>query len=84
MTMRGDFQQQQRTEDEMSILSGNHWTLAAYRQRMTTKQWREVLLEEGDTIVFAGTPTNLKAKNLGYGVVEVYKDLPIPLSLPEK
>lgn len=59
----------------MDILSNNHWTMATYRQRMTTKQWREVLLNE-TTIVFNGTVCELRANNLGHGVVEVYKDIP--------
>ena len=50
--------------------------LATYRQRMTTKQWREVLLAGADFIVFKGNPCHLKAKNIGAGVVEVYKDIP--------
>ena len=58
------------------MLSNNHWTLATYRQRMTTKQWREVLLAGADFIVFKGNPCHLKAKNIGAGVVEVYKDIP--------
>ena len=59
-----------------TMLSNNHWTLATYRQRMTTKQWREVLLAGSDFIVFKGNPCHLKAKNIGAGVVEVYKDIP--------
>ncbi len=58
------------------MLSNNHWTLATYRQRMTTKQWREVLLAGSDFIVFNGNPCHLKAKDISAGVVEVYKDIP--------
>lgn len=60
------------------VLSQNHWTLASYRERMTTKQWREVLLQGNDTIIFRGNVCKLKAENLGAGVVEVYKDMPAP------
>ena len=59
----------------MNILSDNHWTLTYFRQRMTNKEWREVMLNGLDTIVFRGVPYQLKAKNLGAGVVEVYKDI---------
>jgi len=60
----------------MSILSTNHWTLATYRQRMTTKEWREVLLAGDDFLAFKGNPCHLKAKSIGAGVVEVFKDIP--------
>ena len=59
----------------MSTLSQNHWTSLLFRQRMTTAQWRKVLLEEQDCIAFKGNPCHLKAKSLGAGVVEVYKDI---------
>ena len=54
-------------------LNSNHWSLPFYRQRMTIKQWREILLAEEDSIVFKGTPCKLKAKNIGAGIVEVQK-----------
>lgn len=54
-------------------LNSNHWTMLLYRQRMTIKEWRNVLLAEEDIIVFNGTPCKLKAKNIGAGIVEVYK-----------
>jgi len=56
------------------VLSNNHWLLKDYHQRMTIKQWREVLLNKDDQlIIFQGEVYELKAKNLGAGVVEVYK-----------
>lgn len=54
-------------------LNEGHWTMPFYRQRMTIKEWREVLLAEQDTIIFKGSVCKLKAKKLGAGVVEVYK-----------
>jgi hypothetical protein len=54
-------------------LSENHWRMEEYTERMTTKQWKEVLLEERDVMIFRGHCRRLKAKRLGYGVVEVYK-----------
>ena len=64
------------TTEKLEGLSRGHWVCDAYRQRMTTKEWRQVLLEEQDTILFRGNLCQLRAKDLGYGVVEVYKDLP--------
>lgn len=57
------------------MLSENHWRLATYRQRMTTQQWRDVLLAGKDNIIFRGTLYPLKAQHLGAGVVEVFKDI---------
>jgi len=51
----------------------NHWETENYRQRMTTKQWGEILLAKDDTLIFHGRLYQLKAKRLGAGVVEVYK-----------
>jgi hypothetical protein len=56
------------------ILSSNHWTLVWFFQRMTTKQWKQILLNEQDRVIFQGHLITLKAKRLGSGVVEVSKD----------
>lgn len=55
------------------LLNNNHWTLEGFRQRMTMKDWKKVLLEKEDSIVFRGELRQLKACHLGAGVVEVYK-----------
>ena len=47
-----------------------------YTQRLTTKEWKQVLLGENDRIIYKGHMVQLKIKKLGSGVVEVYKDLP--------
>lgn len=57
-------------------LNQGHWVFDDYRQRITTKEWKQILLAERDTIVYKGKICQLKAKKLGYGVVEVYKDIP--------
>lgn len=57
------------------MLSNNHWTVKYFKQRMTTKEWKNILLEEKDTIIYHGLVVKLKAKKMGYGVVEVSKDL---------
>jgi hypothetical protein len=57
------------------IISPNHWKVANYVQRMTAKEWRQILLDKEDNIIFQGHPLRLIAKNIGYGVVEVSKEL---------
>jgi hypothetical protein len=41
---------------------------------MTTKEWKQILLNGKDKIIFRGGVVRLKAENLGHGVVEVYKE----------
>lgn len=55
------------------LLSNNHVVLEDYRQRMTTKEWKICLLQGWDSLIKGGHVRQLKAKNLGCGVVEVYK-----------
>lgn len=57
----------------MSKLSANHWAAEYYRQRVTRKEWKEILLEHGDSIIFRGRLRKLKAQHLGAGVYEIYK-----------
>jgi len=56
-----------------SFLDFDHWRKEDYRQRATAAQWRNILLEHRDTIIFRGTTRKLIAHNLGYGVVEIHK-----------
>ena len=51
----------------------NHWKVECFKQRLTTKQWKAILLAEDDWIWVAGERRQLKAKRLGAGVVEVSK-----------
>jgi len=55
--------------------------MESYTERITVSQWREVLLDERDTMIFKGNVRQLVAKNLGYGVVEVSK-APLDKKLP--
>ncbi len=50
-----------------------HWVSETYTQRITTKQWKVMLLAGYDTLTFQGRVRTLEAKNLGAGVVEIYK-----------
>ena len=51
-----------------------HWVHENYRQRITTKQWKQILLNKEDRILFHGRSYQLIGKNLGAGVVEIYKE----------
>ena len=57
----------------MTKLDERHKTKADYRQRMTTEDWKEILLRWEDTIEFNGEQKKLSVTDLGYGVVEIYK-----------
>lgn len=57
----------------MARLNRKHKTETDYRQRMTTEDWKEVLLRKEEVIVFNNEKITLAVKDLGYGVVEVYK-----------
>ena len=42
---------------------------------MTSKEWKQILLDEDDKMIYRGRLTQLKSKNLGSGVVEISKAL---------
>lgn len=54
--------------------NNEHWQREDYRQRMTTAQWKKILLRGEDTIIVRGRLRTLKARNLDAGVVEIYKE----------
>jgi hypothetical protein len=60
-------------ETNAYILSENHWIIEDHKQRLSVQQWRQILLESRDTIIFRGELRKLIATNIGYGVVEVCK-----------
>ena len=55
------------------LLNQGHIDQEDFVERMTAKQWRQVLLAGRDTLIVKGKVRRLKAKNLGCGVVEVTK-----------
>lgn len=63
-----------KTFDKDSILNHYHWTQKDYVQRMSAAEWRWILLNNCDSIIYNGRTVRLKAGNLGLGVYEVYKD----------
>lgn len=57
----------------MKELATGHWQSEQFSERMTTKEWREVLLNHGDSVIFHGHLRKLKARSLGAGVYEIGK-----------
>jgi hypothetical protein len=55
------------------MLTEGHWKSEAYVQRMTTRCWKLILLNNDDQITFEGRVRRLIGKNIGFGVVEVSK-----------
>jgi hypothetical protein len=51
-----------------------HWITETYKQRMTTKEWQKILLDYDDSVIFQGKLRKLKARKLGAGVVEIFKE----------
>ena len=75
---------QERHLDDNGVFSGGevmsaklddgHWVYPDYKQRIATKDWKELLLDDNDKIVFRGRLTQIKARRLGAGVVEISKE----------
>lgn len=61
--------------DVRSLIHPNHFTCPDFKQRMTTQDWKKILLANEDTIIYCGTRYNLFAKKIGFGVVEVQKEM---------
>lgn len=55
------------------ILTESHWKSEDYVQRMTTRCWKLILLNNDDQVTVAGRVRRLVGKNIGFGVVEVSK-----------
>jgi len=58
-----------------SLLSTNHWRSRWFKQRVTTKQLRQILLEEGNWFFRFGQKCTLKSRNLGNGVHEIWLEV---------
>lgn len=52
--------------------SENHWRVNNYRERITQKQLRSMVLNSNDTIIRAGRLCDLKKKSMGTGVYEIW------------
>lgn len=53
-------------------LSQSHWVLAGFRQRVTAKELKALLLAGHDTIIRAGHLCDIKRKSLGCGVYDIW------------
>lgn len=51
-----------------------HWKNEEYTQRMTSKEWKSILLAGDDTCITGGRLRKLRARDIGAGIVEVYKE----------
>ena len=50
-----------------------HWEFETFIQRVTTKEWKSMLLNGQDRLIYRGIIRQLKAKALGVGVYEISK-----------
>jgi hypothetical protein len=51
-----------------------HWKHEDYVQRTTSRAWKSILLAGEDTVITGGRLRKLRARKLGYGIVEIYKE----------
>jgi hypothetical protein len=58
------------------LLDNKHWSDKNHVQRMSVEDWKTVLLNNQDTMIFRGNIVKLVAYGIGYGVVEIRKELP--------
>jgi len=58
-------------------ISDMFWMREQFNQRMSTKEWEEILLADRDSVFIGGRSRRLSAKAMGCGVVEVSLD-PLP------
>lgn len=62
-----------RQPEKRFVLSDNHWRLELYRERVRRKEAQQALIDH-PTIIFHGYMYWLKAKHIGAGVYELYKE----------
>ena len=63
-----------KVKSKEEILDEQHWKFDDYKQRLQAKEWKKLLLNNDDKIIYKGKVTSLICDKLGYGVVEVYKN----------
>lgn len=56
-----------------NIRHNSLWQIETFKQRMTYEEWKQLLLDKDDRLIYQGVLTQLVARDLGYGVVEVSK-----------
>ena len=65
----------------MKELDNNHWISEDYKERVTTKEWKEMLLNDTDHIIFQGNMRQIVGKKIFAGVMEISK---APLEAPHE
>lgn len=55
-------------------INDKHWLFEDYKERISTKDWKAMLWEERDTLIFNGNLRQFVAKKSGYGLVEISKE----------
>ncbi len=53
---------------------GRHWLMEDYKQRITEKELREMLLAGEDILIYHGRTRQLKGNYLAAGVYEISKE----------
>jgi hypothetical protein len=59
--------------DKLKVLDKGHWEREGYIQRVSTRDWHRVLLNNDDDVIFEGRVRKLVGKSIGFGIVEVAK-----------
>lgn len=55
------------------MLDNGHWQNEDFKQRMTATEWRRILLDGTDRLIFKGEIRQLETKRIGPCVYEVGK-----------
>ena len=56
-----------------TILDNQHWDYEECKQRINVKDWKQILLNNDDNLIFLGEVTRLIGRNIGFGLLEVSK-----------
>ena len=51
-----------------------HWQYEDHRQRITTEEWKKLLLEKDENIIYHGRLRRLLGKRIAPGIYEIYKE----------
>lgn len=54
------------------ILNINHWKIKCFKQRITAKELKRLLLDKEDKVMINGRILNFKKRNLGAGIYEIW------------
>lgn len=57
---------------DSDIRNKAHWAMPSYRQRITSKELKSILLNHQDTIIRFGSCCSMRKKSLGVGIYEIW------------